>query len=441
MAKARSGRWWLLLVAIAVVAALVWGFLPQPPEVDVRTVERGSFALVVREDGRTRVRERYVVSSPVAGYLLRVGLRAGDRIERDATPLAALQPADPMLLDARARSEAMARIRAAEALVRQAEASLDRARQASDLASTEYARAQELIGRGAMTQEAFDRIEHQERMARAEVRSAEFAREVAVFEKQQAEAIFVRSGGTLVPEASADGAASESGSAAEGTSRDETETGDDLPAEIGMTAGDERTPLFTIVAPVSGQVLRVLQESAGPVQVGTPLLELGDPSDLEIEIDVLSEDAVRVAPGAEVIVEQWGGDGVLSAIVSRVEPSAFVKVSALGVEEQRVNVIADFREERSRIGALGDGYRIEASIVVDRAEQVLTIPSDALFRDGDAWLVFAIDDGERLRRTEVTIGRSDGLQTELLGGLKEGAKVVSHPSDQLRDGQRIRPRQ
>jgi len=432
MAKARSGRWWLLLVAVAVVAALVWGFLPTPPEVDVRLVERGSFALVVREDGRTRVRERFVVSSPVAGYLLRIGLRAGDRIERDATPLAALQPADPMLLDARARSEAIARIRAAEALVRQADAGLERARQASDLAATEYARAQELIGRGAMPQEAFDRIEHQERMARAEVRSAEFAREVAVFEKQQAEAIFVRSGGTLVPESSDDPGAPENGN--------ENETPDDLSAETDATSGDERTPLFTIVAPVSGQVLRVMQESAGPVQVGTPLLELGDPSDLEIEIDVLSEDAVRIVPGAEVIIEQWGGDGVLTGVVSRVEPSAFVKVSALGVEEQRVNVIADFREERSRIGTLGDGYRIEASIVVDRAEQVLTLPSDALFRDGDAWLVFAVDDGGRLKRTEVTIGRSDGILTELLGGLEEGAKVVSHPSDQLREGQRIRPR-
>lgn len=384
----------LVLVVVAVVAWLVYGFWPQPEDVDVAAVQRGSLLVTVNEDGKTRIREKYVVSAPVSGKLLRQELRAGDLVRQGKTVLALIEPSDPSLLDARATAEAKARVRADEASQAQSQAGLSRAKESYELAKSEYERAESLIQRGAITQAEFDRHQQQERIAEADVRAAEFARKVADFELQLAQAALIRTRGSAVP-------------------------------------GSKST--MTILAPVSGRVLRVFQESAGVVTRSTRLIEVGDPLDLEMQIDVLSTDAVRIRPGAKVLVEHWGGDQTLTGSVRVVEPAGFLKISALGVEEQRVNVIADFLDPLEKRETLGDGYRVEARIVVDEAKDTLLVPAGVLFRDGEDWCVFQVVDGRaRLRRVET--GRSNGRKTEIVQGLEADDVVILHPSDEVSDG-------
>ena len=448
MAKRRMGYLWLVLLAAGIVAALTWGLWPRPMKVDGATVKPGTVVVSVREDGRTRVRERYVVSSPLTGQLLRIDLDPGDPVEKQSTILATLQAADPGLLDARTRTEAIARIRAAGALVKQAEAAVEKARQAVDLASDEYDRAVALLQSNVLKREEFDQAEHRFRMAQADLRSTEFALEVAMFEREQAEAAFVRDYRNGEPASDDSGASEGSSEIPSDVDAPMTETEDgtatlDMEETLSNSDGAEPSEpeqILVMTAPVSGRVLRVFQESAGPVQVGTPLLELGDPVDLEVEVDVLSEDAVRIQPGAHVIIDQWGGEGQLLGVVSRVEPAAFVKVSALGVEEQRVNVIIDFREPPERYSALGDGYRIEGAIEVARAENVLTVPADALFREGEQWALFVVEDGVA-RKKIVEVGLSDGLITEILSGAVADQVIISHPSNQLSDGSSVEVRE
>lgn len=418
MARRRTGYLWLLLVAIVLGGGITWGLWPRPMAVDSAVVSRGTVVVSVREDGRTRVRERYVVSSPLTGQLLRIDLEPGDQVEKQGTILATLQAADPGLLDARTRSEAMAQIRAAGAMVKQAEASVEKAKQAASLAAGEYQRASTLVQNDLVSDERYEQLEHAERMAQAELRSAEFALEVARFQREQAEAAFVRD------------------YAEQPSDSDEPTT--EIPASESIETEEEPEQILVMKAPVTGRVLRVFQESAGPVQVGTPILELGDPVDLEVEVDVLSEDAVRIAPGAAVVIDQWGGEGVLEGVVARVEPAAFVKVSALGVEEHRVNVIIDFREPAERFASLGDGYRIEAAIEIARATDVLTVPSDALFREDTKWALFVIDAENIARKRTVEVGLTDGLTTEVLSGLTEGEIVITHPSNLLTEGQIVK---
>lgn len=432
-----KGKWkgWILPGAIAAVfiTALIWAWWPAAVLIDIAVVDRGPLEVAVREDGKTRVRERYVVSSPVGGELLRIDLDPGDEVRRGETILAILQPTDPALLDARSAFEADARLKMAESAIRQAEAKVESAEADTSIAESDFARAQELFGSEAIAREMFERIEHRARMSRAELRSAQFGLEVARFEKRQAEAAFIRTNAnsSFSPSDSAEPA---------------TNSGSSTPADTQTPATQEpdlntaaATAPIIMKSPVSGRVLRVFEESAGPVQVGTPLLQIGDPSDLEIEIDVLSEDAVRIQPGTRVIIERWGGDAALRGVVRRVEPSAFVKVSALGVEEQRVNVIVDFQEDPEKLQSLGDGFRIEAAIVVWEAENVTRVPADSLFRINGSWALFQAVEG-RAKTTVVEIGQSDGITTQILSGIDAGATVIRHPGDRIADGTRVKPR-
>lgn len=432
-----KGKWkgWILPGAIAAVfvTALIWAWWPAAALVDVAIVDRGPLEVAVREDGKTRVRERYVVSSPVVGELLRIDLDPGDEVRQGETVLAVLQPTDPALLDARSAFEADARLKMAEAAIRQAEAKVESAEAEVLIAESDFSRAQELFGSEAIAREMFERIEHRARMARAELRSAQFGLEVARFEKRQAEAAFIRTNANS-PSSPSDSAdpASDSGSTTSG----DTQT--PVTQEPDPTTATATAPII-MKSPVSGRVLRVFEESAGPVQVGTPLLQIGDPGDLEIEIDVLSEDAVRIQPGTRVIIERWGGEAALRGVVRRVEPSAFVKVSALGVEEQRVNVIVDFQEDPEKLQPLGDGFRIEAAIVVWEAEDVIRVPADSLFRINGTWALFQVVAG-RAKTTIVEIGQSDGITTQILSGIDAGATVIRHPGDRIADGTRVEPR-
>lgn len=384
-----------IVAAVGLAALLVYGFWPKPVEVDTARVIRGSLEVAVNDDGETRIRERYIISAPVAGQMYRLQLHPGDEVRQGITELARIEPTEPGLLDVRTRTVYEARVRAAEAVMDQARAIVSRSREALELADHEYQRAQQLIGQEAIAQSEFDTAEHQQQIARADVKSAEFAVKVAQFELETAKAALAR----FEP----------------GSSQHSMEP-------------------VRLVSPIHGQVLRVFHEDASVVAPGTALLELGDPLDLEIEIDVLSSDAVRIQPGDKIYIEHWGGPDPLEAVVRLVEPSAFLKVSALGVEEKRVNVIADFVNPPCDRTKLGDGFRIEARVVVaTTSEESIKVASGALFRDGDAWFVFRIVDGVA-KQSEVQRGQTNGLETEINSGLSADDLVILHPTDKIRHG-------
>lgn len=392
----KRNRTRILLAGLAalVVAGIVWAFLPKPISVDVVRLTRGPIQVTVDHEGRTRIKERYVLSAPLAGRLLRVNLHPGDPVRANATVLTAIEPADPALLDPRARAEAEARVKAAEAAEQRATPSVDRARAAHELAQVEFDRAQKLNASGAVSHQELDNAELKARTSAEDLRAAEFALQIAAFELEQARAV--------------------------------------LNAGNYPSAGTR----FEIRSPIDGALLRVFQESESFVQPGTRLFEVGDPRQLEMEIDVLSTDAVKIKPGDKVIVEHWGGDAPLLGHVRVIEPAAFLKISALGVEEQRVNVIADFDDPPEKRGALGDAYRIEARIVIAEEANALKVPIGALFRTGENWAVFAVN-GRRAALRRIQIGRRNDQEAELLSGVSESDEVILHPGDQLRDGARI----
>jgi HlyD family secretion protein len=392
----------LLYVGLAaIVAALLWyAFVPPPAEVDVAMVTRGKLEVTVNEDGKTRIKERYIVSAPLGGELLRVDLHPGDVVRAGETLVAVVEPGDPSLLDARAHAEAKARVSAAEAKGLHARAEQDRAQASYEFALNEQRRAERLLPAKAISQGDYDKAVHLLRTATEDVHANEFAVRIAKFELEQAQAAFTRT----------------------------RETPD---------AGETR---FEIRSPINGEVLRVFQESEGAISAGTRLVELGDPNDLEVEVDVLSSDAVRIPLGAKMYLEHWGSAPPLMARVRLVEPQAFLKVSALGVEEQRVNVIADFVDPPPGRQRIGDAYRVEARIVVWEADPVLKLNAGALFRHRDGWAVYRIVNG-RAKLTTVVVGQSSGLETEIVEGLAEEDRVVAYPSDQILDGTRVTPRE
>lgn len=395
-----SQRSLLYAIPAVLIAALLWyAFAPPAAEVDLATVTRGKLEVTVNEDGKTRIKERYVVSTPLAGELLRVDLHAGDPVQAGETLLAVIEPGDPSLLDVRAKAEAEARVKTAEARQLHARTQLDRARATKTYAQTEHDRAERLLPKKAVTEEAYSSAVHLLRTATEDERAAEFAVRIADFELQQAQAALTRS-----------------------------QPSDQIP--VGS---------FEIRSPVNGEVLRVFQESAAMLPGGTRLMELGDRTDLEVEIDVLSSDGVRIPIGAKVYLDHWGSTRPLLARVRVVEPQAFLKISALGVEEQRVNVIADFVDPPGARERLGDAYRIEARIVIWEGENVLKVNAGALFRKRGGWAVYRIVNG-RAKLTDVEVGRTSGIETEIIAGLDENDQLVAYPSDQVRDGVRVTPR-
>ncbi|HEX7242163.1 MAG TPA: efflux RND transporter periplasmic adaptor subunit [Longimicrobiaceae bacterium] len=377
--------------ALLLLLAVVWSLRPSPVEVETARVTRGPLRATVDEDGITRVADRYVVAAPVSGRVERIGVREGDAVAAGAVlARIASAPVDP-----RTARQAEARLAAAAALRREAEARLGEAGAGLAQARRDAARARTLAAAGALSESAKEA---------AELAAATRAREV------EAAAARVRSAAAEIDAARA--------------------------ALADADPAGEPSVVVEVRAPAAGRVLRVPERSARPVAAGTPLVELGDADVLEVVVDVLSANAVGVRPGAAVEIAEWGGEGVLRGEVRRVEPSAFTRVSALGVEEQRVNVIAGLA---GRPGGLGDGFRVEARIVTWEAPSVLRLPSGALFREGAGWGVFVVEDG-RVRKRVVRIGHRGGDGVEVLGGVREGESVVLFPSDQLREGVRARAR-
>jgi HlyD family secretion protein len=387
-----------LLGGVLLVALIVVGLWPRAVPVEVARVTRGPLVVTVDEEGMTRVRNRYLVSAPVAGQLRRIDWKAGAVVEAGKTVLAVLETGGADFLDARSQAQAEARVLATEAAREAALAQKERAASAAKMFGADFVRLKELFAKNVLSQQEFDAAQMRADTAAQDARAAEFALKVAEFELQQARALLTRG---------ASGAAS----AAE--------------------------PLV-ITSPVSGKILRVFQESARLVPAGFSLMEVGDPTDLEVRVEVLSRDGVAIKPGARVMLEQWGGAEALQARVRLVEPSAFTKISALGVEEQRVYVVADFVDPVEARPTLGDSYRVEARVVVWENASALRAPAGGLFQHMGEWQAFVVEGGRAQLRT-VRTGRSNGIESEVVDGLREGDQIVVYPGDKVSDGTRIAP--
>jgi len=399
---------WLLGLLIAIV--LVLALRPRPLAVDPVEVSRGALQVLLEEEGETRVRDRFVISSPLAGRVLRIDLEPGDPVTAGETVLATFQPANPNFLDARGRAEAEGRVRAAGAAVGRAKADRHRAEAEESFWEAEQQRISRLAEQGIVSRGDAEAAELNLRTRKEGLRAAIFAVRASEYDLEVARAALL------------------------GTGRANE------PGDSGGAVRRDPSGVLELRSPVDGAVLRRLRESETVVPAGEPLLEVGNPLDLEIIADYLSRDAVKIRAGQSVVIDQWGGEAPLSGVVRNVEPAGFLKVSALGVEEQRVNVIIDLVEPPTKRENLGDGYRVETRVVIWEKDDVLKIPTSSLFRDGEDWAVFVAENEiSSLRRVE--IGRRGELEAEVTGGLEEGESVLVHPSDSVEDGSRIRARE
>ena len=396
----------IVISAATAIAALLWAFTPNPVLVEVAEVTRGRFEQTIDEDGKTRVRERYIVTAPLTGRVQRIALKAGDAVKRGAV-LAAMTPATPPFIDARSERELQERVGAAEATLARANTQVEHARAELTQNRADAQRTRKLAAQGFISSTQLERDNLQVTLSARKTEAADFEREAARHQLDLARAALTRS-------------------------RQAAQTG--------------RGEQLDIRAPVSGRVLRVAQESEAVVALGAPLIEIGDPADLEVVIDVLSSDAQHIAPGQAVKLERQAGAAnnsaqnfTLEGHVRRVEPSAFTKVSALGVEEQRVNVIVDLVSPRALWQNLGDAYRVDARIVVHSADDALKVPVAALFRDSKEWAVFVADGGVARQRA-IKSSRRGGQEALVDKGLNAGERVIMYPGDAVRDGRRIRTR-
>ena len=378
------------LIATLVAWGLFQGFRPQPIQVDLGTAIRAPLRVSVEQEGRTRLVDRYVVTAPVNGYARRIQLNVGDAIERGA-PLVTLEPQRADVLDRRRRAEAEARVAAAEDSVSSAEERVAAAASNASRLEKELERIRALRLAGHVSAELEDKAASEAERNAAELRSAKFAVATARHDYEAARTALEF-------------------------------------AATGSGAG-----AVAVRAPVAGRVLKIPRKSEGAVAVGQPLIEIGDPRALEVEVDVLSADAVRIQPGTRVVFQRWGGEGALEGVVRIVEPVGFTKVSALGVEEQRVWVIVAFTSPPEKWQRLGDGYRVEANFILWESADVLRIPASALFREGNGWAIFAVEQGKAVKR-RVEIGQRNGLSAQLVSGINAGEQVVVHPDDRVRDG-------
>jgi HlyD family secretion protein len=376
-------------VVVVLGAGLAWAFRPAAVPADFARAERGSLQVTVQEEARTRVRDRYVVSAPLPGRMQRIELEPGDPVVAGKTVLAQFLPIDPTLIDARTRTELEARVRAADSALGGARSERERIQSDLTFAQSDLKRSRDLIAQKVIAPRELEAAERSAQSLERALQSADFAVRTAEYQLQIARASLQR------PQSRASSA-------------------------------------IPLRSPVNGVVLRRLQESETVVATGTPLLEVGNVGNLEIVSDLLSSAAVKVQPGQRVFIEQWGGDHPLTGRVRRIEPSGFTKISALGVEEQRVNVIVDFDDRP----AIGDGYRVEVRIVVGERTDVVKVPASSLFRVGTDWALYTVDGGRAHRRI-VEAGQQNGLEAEIVKGIEAGEQVVVYPSDAVTEGVKV----
>jgi HlyD family secretion protein len=391
----------LIAVGLAVVGLIVYGFWPKPIEVDLAKATRGRLLVTVDHEGKTRVKQRYVVAAPLGGILQRVSWRPGDRVVA-GQPFLAFDPGEAGLLNERELALAKRRVEQAGIGKKHAAAKLELAQTNHQLALDELARTRSLIAKKSASQHDLDTALHKEASATKEIVLAQWGIQIARWEEEIAQAALIHSRPPTSP-------------------------------------GERGARRFELQSPVTGVVLRVFEESETPVTPGQKILELGDLREMECEIDVLSADAVKIPEKAKVFLEHWGGEAPLLGQVRRVEPYARTKISALGVEEQRAWVMVDFVDPPEKRPTLGDAYRVEARIVIWEGENVLKVPAGALFRREGAWAVFLAAD-DRAELCHVKVGKSNGLETEILDGLTENDQVILHPGDRIHPDVAIRAR-
>jgi HlyD family secretion protein len=388
----------VIIIIVAVVLATVYGFYPKAADVDLVDVTRGPLQVTIEEEGRTRLKDRFVITAPTAGYLERVRAKVGDPVKKGQNVLI-LEPLRSQALDSRSRAEAAAGATAAEASLN---ASIERESAAAadaDYLEKRLERLKNLYAKGSIAKDQYDQIEAETKKARAGQRSGKAAVEVSRSELARAKAIL-----------------------------------QDFNTDK-RTSGSNKVYVST---PASGSIFRIYKESEGAVNVGEPLMEIGNSKNLEIRVEVLSSDAVKIKKGTVVLIKRWGGEGTLEGVVRVVEPSGFTKISSLGVEEQRVLIIADITSPADIWRALGDGYRLEAHFVVWEGKDILQVPTSSLFRVGkEDWAVF-IEEKGKARQRIVKIGQRNGLAVEIISGVREKEKVISHPDDTISEGIRIK---
>jgi len=392
---------WLAIVAIigAIIFAIGYGFMPRPVPADIVKVSRGPMSVTIEEEGKTRVKDRFILSAPVAGFMRRIELEAGDPVKK-GQPLIELEPLRSTVLDPRSRAEAEAAVEAAEAALKAAKENVGAATADAEYAKSNLERIKRLYEAGYAAKETLDQAESEAKRTESIRLSAEAQVKVARSELEKVRASL-----------------------------------------FDLTSGGVKNShrIVTILAPVEGRILKIHRESEGVVNSGDALVEIGDPGKLEVRVEVLSTDAVKIKPGTPVLFERWGGDSPLSGRVRIVEPAGFTKISSLGVEEQRVLVVADITSLPENWQGLGDEYRVEAQFIIWEAKDVLQVLASALFRKDDKWAVFAVENN-RSRLREVEVGQRNGLIAEILSGLAEGEIVITHPSDLIKDGIRVKQR-
>jgi HlyD family secretion protein len=386
-------------IALLIIALLIWGFWPQPVFVDTIQAKRAPLTITIEEEGRTRVVDRYIISAPVDGVACRQDLNVGDEVTQGQV-LLGITPLESQVLDPRSRARTKAQVAAAESALHAAEEQAEAAEASAKLAVIELKRLKPLAEKGLISSDDYDKAATQVETSAASQRSADFQVEVAKYELQAAKTVLEY-------------------------------TAADRLADKGDPA--VRIP---VASPIDGRVLKVTRECEGPVRTGDSLLEVGDPTVLEIEVDVLSADAVKIKPNMKVLFERWGGEQPLEGVVRLIEPVGFMKISALGVEEQRVLVISDFTSPAEDWQRVGDGYRVEAKFILWHEDDVLQVPATSLFRYKDGWAVFVVKNHHAERRV-VEVGQRNGLVAQVLDGVSEGEGVVNHPSDDVEDGVRV----
>ncbi|WP_029407372.1 efflux RND transporter periplasmic adaptor subunit [Thiomicrorhabdus sp. Milos-T2] len=389
----------VLITVVLLIGLLIWGFWPKPIMVETTTVKKAPLTITIQEDGKTRVIDRYVISSPVNGMTCRMHLNVGDNVTQGQN-LLAITPLESQVLDARSRAQAEAQVMAARASLQSAKQQAIASQATAKLAQEKVQRFKPLLQKGLISQETFDEAKTATITANSQQRSAKFAVEVANFELQAALTTLEYS---------------------------------------AAKPQKQNVDRVAVKSPITGKILKVTRQCEGPVTTGQALLEVGDPTALEVEVDLLSADAVKIKPGMTVLFDRWGGAQPLKGVVKLIEPIGFTKVSALGVEEQRVWVICSFTSPTKQWQRLGDGYRVEAKFILWHEDNVLQIPESALFRYQNGWAVFKKEANKAIRQS-VNIGQRNGLTVQILTGLVEGEKIINHPSDAVEDGVNIKER-
>jgi HlyD family secretion protein len=385
-------------IVVVIIALLVWGFWPKPVWVETVVVKRAPMTVSIEEEGRTRVIDHYVISAPVDGTTCRTQLEVGDSVDAEQT-LLNIRPLESKVLDARSRAQAEARVAAARSALQSAKEQASAATAAQQLASKELERLRPLSAKGVISKGEYDKAVTEANTKAAAKRSADFNVDVANYELEAAKSVL----------------------------------------DYARTGTADSKQVVPVRSPITGRILKISHECEGPVRTGDPLLEVGDPTRLEIEVDVLSADAVKIKPGMKVLFDRWGGEKPLQGVVRTVEPVAFTKVSALGVEEQRVLIICDFTSPQELWQRLGDGYRVEAKFVLWQEDNVLQVPASSLFRYEDGWAIFVVEN-DRAQRRVVKVGQRNGMIAQVLEGVEEGEKVINHPNDDVKDNGRAKIR-